>query len=211
MSEPTTEYERQRNEFIRAMVESPHEATAITYLVRKPATESAKGEYVSLFSMLSHTFSRGSVHITSSDVTTKPKIDFKYYSHPLDLEIHARHIMQLEKILQTEPMSSYIKPGGKRLPEGYDTSSVAGAKDLLRAFSTTNYHPCGTCSMMPEEVGGVVDERLRVYGTQNLRIVDASIMPIIPRGNIITTVYAVAEKAADLIIEELKTKTDQQI
>ena len=60
--------------------------------------------------------------------------------------------------------------------------------------------------MMPEEMGGVVDDKLRVYGTQNVRVVDASIMPIIPRGNIITTVYATAEKASDIISKELSIK-----
>jgi choline dehydrogenase-like flavoprotein len=53
--------------------------------------------------------------------------------------------------------------------------------------------------MLPKEKGGVVDEKLVVYGTRNLRLVDASIFPLIPRGNIISTVYAVAEKAADII------------
>jgi choline dehydrogenase-like flavoprotein len=57
--------------------------------------------------------------------------------------------------------------------------------------------------MTPEEDGGVVDARLKVYGTANVRVVDASIFPIIPRGNIISTVYAVAEKAADIILQDL--------
>ena len=56
---------------------------------------------------------------------------------------------------------------------------------------------------MPENLGGVVDNNLRLYGTTNVRVVDASIIPIIPRGNIITTVYAVAEKAADIVSRSL--------
>jgi len=53
--------------------------------------------------------------------------------------------------------------------------------------------------MLPRALGGVVDERLRVYGTQRLRVVDASVMPHVPSVNICQTVYAVAEKAADMI------------
>lgn len=53
--------------------------------------------------------------------------------------------------------------------------------------------------MLPREKGGVVDSDLIVYGTENLRVVDASIFPLIPRGNIMSSVYAVAEKAADII------------
>lgn len=56
--------------------------------------------------------------------------------------------------------------------------------------------------MLPETAGGVVNERLLVYGVPNLRIVDASIFPMIPRGNIQASVYAVAERAADIIKED---------
>ena len=56
--------------------------------------------------------------------------------------------------------------------------------------------------MMPREMGGVVSERLVVHGTRNLRVVDASVMPIIPRGNIQSSVYMVAERAADIIKED---------
>jgi choline dehydrogenase-like flavoprotein len=56
--------------------------------------------------------------------------------------------------------------------------------------------------MAPREKGGVVDERLRVHGVKNLRVVDASIFPLVPRGNVITSVYAVAEKAADMLRED---------
>lgn len=189
---------RKRNAFIRKVIESADEATAVTFLSRKPFVDSEDGNFVSLQSMLSHPFSAGTVHITSADPQTKPKIDFNYYSHPLDVEIHARHVQVLEKLAKTEPLASYIKPGGRRLPQEYPTDTIDGAKELTRAFAMTNYHPCGTCSL-----GAVVDSRLNVKGVQNLRVVDASIMPIIPRGNIIATVYAVAERAADIVSEDL--------
>ena len=73
------------------------------------------------------------------------------------------------------------------------------AKDYIRTTAISNYHPVGTCVMMPKAQGGVVDKKLKVYGTTNLRVVDASIMPLIPRANPQSTVYAVAERAADLI------------
>ena len=76
--------------------------------------------------------------------------------------------------------------------------NVESAKELCRAYSVTNYHPCGTCVL-----GEVVDGHLRVKGVQNLRVVDASVIPIVPRGNIIATVYAVAERAADIISNDL--------
>lgn len=189
---------RKRNEFIRKAVESPDEATAVSFLSRKPFFDADDGRFLTLFSMLSHSFSTGSVHITSTDPATKPKVDFNYYADPLDVEIHARHVQVLDKIAKTEPLASLLKPGGRRLPEEFPAGSIESAKDLTRAYASTNYHPCGSCSL-----GNVVDSRLNVKGVRNLRIVDASIMPIIPRGNIIATVYAVAERAADIISEDL--------
>jgi choline dehydrogenase-like flavoprotein len=106
---------RQRNTFIRKVIESNAEATAVTFLSRSPFIASEKGNFITQFCMLSHPFSAGSVHITSADPQTKPRIDFDYYSHPLDLEIHARHVQVLEKLARTEPLASYIKPNGKRL------------------------------------------------------------------------------------------------
>ena len=76
---------------------------------------------------------------------------------------------------------------------------VEVAKEYVRRTATSMWHPTSTCSMLPREKGGVVDDRLRVYGTRNVRVVDASMMPLIPRANTQATIYAVAEKAADII------------
>ncbi|KAG9959667.1 alcohol oxidase, partial [Aureobasidium melanogenum] len=192
-------FERKRNNFIRNAIESSNEVTAVSFLSRAPYVESEGGNFISLNSMLSHPFSAGNVHITSADPHTKPKIDFNYHSHPLDVEIHARHMQALDKLAKTEPMTSYLVPGGKRLPKAYSEDTIEDYKEVVRVYAKTNYHPCGTCSL-----GTVVDSRLNVIGSRNLRIVDASIMPIIPRGNILATVYAVAERAADIISEDLK-------
>ncbi|KAH0264418.1 alcohol oxidase, partial [Aureobasidium melanogenum] len=192
-------FERKRNNFIRNAIESSDEVTAVSFLSRAPYVESEGGNFISLNSMLSHPFSAGNVHITSADPHTKPKIDFNYHSRPLDVEIHARHMQALDKLAKTEPMASYLVPGGKRLPKAYSEDTIEDYKEVVRVYAKTNYHPCGTCSL-----GTVVDSRLNVIGLRNLRIVDASIMPIIPRENILATVYAVAERAADIISEDLK-------
>lgn len=191
-------FTRKRNGFIRKAIESANEATAVSFLSRAPYVESEEGNFVSMNSMLSHPFSVGSVHITSDDPQTKPKIDFNYHSHPLDLEIHARHMQALNRLAKTEPFASYLVPGGRRLPKSYSEDTIDDYKEVVRAYAKTNYHPCGTCSL-----SAVVNSRLNVKGVRNLRIVDASIMPIIPRGNILATVYAVAERAADIISEDL--------
>jgi choline dehydrogenase-like flavoprotein len=62
----------------------------------------------------------------------------------------------------------------------------------------------GTCSMMREGLGGVVDSRLRVYGTANVRVCDAGVVPVVPRGNVLAAVYGFAEKLAEIIVREVE-------
>ena len=69
----------------------------------------------------------------------------------------------------------------------------------IRSGVRTEFHSSGTTSMMPLKLGGVVDTHLRVYGTKNLRIVDAGIIPLVPAAHLQALVYAIAEKAADII------------
>jgi choline dehydrogenase-like flavoprotein len=80
--------------------------------------------------------------------------------------------------------------------------SLEDARGILPGNSATNYHPVGTCSMMREGLGGVVDSRLRVYGTRGLRVCDASILPVIPRGNVLAAVYGWAEKLVEIVLRE---------
>ena len=193
-------YQQKCNDFLRSAILSPSEATATAFYSRKPGmSQQGTKHWNALNAMLAYPFSRGRVHIKDHDVAVKPKIESGYYSHPLDLEIHARHLLVLKKLASGRSLSNYLKASGARLVSEFEGLSLDSAKVLLKSSATTNYHPCGSCSMMPEEIGGVVDSRLRVYGTKNVRVVDASVFPVIPRGNIITTVYAVAEKAADVI------------
>ena len=164
----------------------------------KPTTP---GNYLTIFVALSHPFSRGSVHINSADLNKAPTIDPRYFSHPLDIEILGRHVQFFETIAKTEPFSALLKPNGRRIPADTHVEDLAAAKELSKLL-ISNYHPTGTCAMMPRDMGGVVNERLIVHGTTNLRVVDASIMPMIPRGNIQSSVYAIAERAADIIKQD---------
>lgn len=162
------------------------------------------GNYISIVAVLNHPFSRGSVHLNSSDPLKQPTYDPRFFSHPLDLELHARHVQWLETLAAAEPMASLLKKDGRRIHSESPIKTLDEAKDMARDSIVSHYHITSTCAMMPKDIGGVVDERLLVYGTKNLRIVDASIFPLIPRGNIQASVYAVAERAADIIKEDLK-------
>ena len=204
---------------IQKAIESPDEATATTFLLRsqrhkdleslpKGTPSVVSGKYVTAVAMLAHPFSRGSCHI-SYDPSHQPDIKFNYLSHPLDTEILARHLLFIERLFQQPTFTAFTKPHGKRLPLSfpYPVASLEDAKIRLPINSATNYHPCGTCSMMREDLRGVVDGRLKVYGTKNVRVCDASVLPIIPRGNILTAVYAFAEKAAELVCRDARSDT----
>jgi choline dehydrogenase-like flavoprotein len=194
-------------DYIKSQILSPQEATATSFMVsvgRLPANVDGRTldtrTYFSFIAMLAHPLSRGTCHISTASPMDKPDVDFKYLTHPLDGQILARHLIAFERLLTTPAMAAFAKPDGEHYTAG---SNVSDAITYIRENARTNYHPCGTCAMMSEELGGVVDSHFRVYGTKGLRVVDASVFPIIPRGNILTTVYAVAERAGDVIKADL--------
>lgn len=163
---------------------------------------SQEGFYASIVAVLSNPFSRGSTHVQSTDPHAPPEYDPKALSHPLDLELLARHALFLESLRDTSPLMELFLAGGRRLHNGgRRVSTLEEARETARARYTPHYHICGSAAMMPREDGGVVDSELRVYGVEGLRVVDASLFPLIPRGNIQADVYAVAEKAADILLD----------
>lgn len=157
---------------------------------------------------LNHPMSRGSVHIGSKMAevvagATGPIIDPAYLSHQIDQELLARGLQFVQRLTQSDALKRVLKAGGVLLPPiAADISDLTVAKRVSRERAWSNYHPVGTCAMMPRELHGVVSDRLVVHGTSNVRIIDASIFPMITMGNIQATVYAVAEKACDIIKED---------
>lgn len=198
---------------LRSFIEPPDEPTAqyLLYpgqLAAPPQPDSMAAivvpsepqNFATVLTCLNHPASRGSVHIISPRVGDKPRVDPRYLSHPLDLEVLARHVQFVEKIVAAEPLRSSLKgEGGARLPAGLVADTVENAKEIVRRRLISIMHPTGSCGMLPREKGGVVDHELRVYGTRNVRVVDASVFPLQPLGNTQSVVYAVAERAAGMI------------
>lgn len=195
----------------RSIIQCPGEASAawLMFLVQATLHDGKRfsgsnyalpGKYISFGLILTHPLSRGSTHISSDSIDAMPHIDPQYLSHPADLELAARHLQAIEGLRNAKALSAYLKPNGQRNHEdAFKIDTIEGAKKYFVDTATTAYHFCGTAAMLPRAKGGVVDSALRVHGTENLRVVDASIFPLIPRGNIQSSVYAVAEKAADII------------
>ncbi|KAE8381808.1 aryl-alcohol dehydrogenase [Aspergillus bertholletiae] len=163
-------------------------------------TQTSKQKSISILTLLNHPFSRGSVHIQSTNYNDRPVYDPNYLSQTLDLEILARHTRFLHHLTKITPLASILKgacvTGEDSAEQPHD---IERTKEMVRNHLFHCFHPVGTCAMMASELGGVVDPQLRVYGTSNLRVVDASIFPLLPVGNIVAVIYAVAERAADII------------
>lgn len=152
----------------------------------------------------------GSIHISSSNPEDDPTIDPGYHTHPADAEMMAKALSLIEKISSTSPLKEKLNGRSFPAPE-VDLENNEGRLAFVRKFTGTEYHPIGSCAM-GRKGEGAVDERLRVRlgegvstgkdFIRGLRVVDASVFPLHVGGNIVSTVYAVGEKAADMIKEE---------
>ncbi|KAF8313119.1 alcohol oxidase [Clavulina sp. PMI_390] len=159
--------------------------------------------YHTIFVGLLHPVSRGSVHIGSTSPLDKPVVDPNYFSSNFDRDLLVHALRFVKKLQDTEPlkslMVSYVEPAWK----GEDASEDAGVSDdelreyIKNGVETIN-HPIGTAAMFPREEGGVVDAKLKVYGTTNLRVIDASVIPFHIAAHPVATIIAMAEKAADI-------------
>ena len=191
---------------IRTLLEGPEGASTqfliLPSYLRPPSANNEGGH--TLVIGLMHPFSRGSIHIRSPGPLAAPLIDPKYFSQPIDREILARSLMYAEQAIHTAPLSKHVAEHERRFTRsGNVETDLEAARDYLKRWAKTTYHPVGTCAMLPLQEGGVIDNELRVYGVTGLRVVDASVFPLIPQGNPQTLVYAVAEKASDLIKSSL--------
>ncbi|RNJ57061.1 hypothetical protein D7B24_006453 [Verticillium nonalfalfae] len=145
-------------------------------------------------------FSRGSVHLSSKESIDKPLFDPRLMLADFDVQTTVAAGRLAKKFWQSEPVAASV--GGQVLPDAAtlpDDATDAQWETWARNNAVPNAHPIGTASMMSRELGGVVDPELKVYGTANVRVVDASVMPIQTSGHLTSTIYALAERLSDII------------
>lgn len=137
-----------------------------------------------------HPFSRGTCYIQSADPFEPPAIDPRWLTNPVDRQVLVEAMFFNRQILATPPMAE-LQAAQFVPPINADEAAI---NQVIDTGIRTVYHPSGTLAMLPLEQGGVVDSHLRVWGTQNLRVVDAGIFPMIPAAHLQAVVYGVAEK-----------------
>jgi len=145
--------------------------------------------------------SRGEININSADTREDPIIKMNYLSTHEDRKVTADGLKLIRKIvLETEIFKKYAP---EELRPGINIKDDEELVKVASDYAQTIFHPVGTCKMGKDE-NSVVNDRLLAHGLQNLRIVDASIMPNITSGNTNAPTIMIAEKAADMIIEDSK-------
>ncbi|KAE9965739.1 hypothetical protein BLS_007428 [Venturia inaequalis] len=145
-------------------------------------------------------FSRGNIHIKSNNASVPASINPNYFMLDYDIAQQVGTAQMARKVATTAPLSNIFTaetaPGLSTVPAG-DSGKAWG--DWLKGTYRSNYHYISTAAMMSKELGGVVDDGHKVYGTANVRVVDASVLPFQVSGHLTSTLYALAERAADVI------------
>jgi choline dehydrogenase len=149
--------------------------------------------------------SRGEVKLRSADPRDRPASHFNYMSHPDD----TKELVEALKVMQdllTQPAFDEFR--GERINPAPKVHSDSELEAWVRTYSSTDYHPSGTCRMGHDDLA-VVDEELRVRGVEQLRVVDASVMPDIVSGNLNAPTQMIGERAADYILGKLQLPAEQ--
>lgn len=147
---------------------------------------------------------KGEIKIKSSNPEQYPSIKFNYLSTEQDRKEWCEAIQCTRKIIETDAMSEFR---GKEIAPGKDVQTNEEILDFIAKEGESAYHVSGTCKMGTDDMS-VVNENLQVRGVDNLRVVDASIMPSVTNGNIYSPVLMIGEKAADLILGNTPLKSE---
>ncbi|MGJ8544751.1 MAG: choline dehydrogenase [Sulfitobacter sp.] len=142
--------------------------------------------------------SRGNVTLRSSDPADDPVIRFNYMSHPEDWEEFRTAIRLTREVFAQDAFKPFVK---HEIQPGKAYQTDAELDQVIAEHAESAYHPCGTCRMgRADDPDAVVDEAGRVIGVEALRVVDSSIFPRIPNGNLNAPSIMVGEKLADAVL-----------
>jgi choline dehydrogenase-like flavoprotein len=159
-----------------------------------PSLESAFATGTSVRAIDLHPLSRGTVRLDLTNQLEQPILDYRTGSNPADFDIYLAHVKYLRGMIGTTTMQAY------GTVEASPGAAVTSDEDLI-AFMKNDMvfsymHPCCTAAMLPKTKGGVVGPDLKVHGAAGLRVVDMSILPMLPSSHLSQTAYAVGEKVS---------------
>ncbi|KAJ6498928.1 hypothetical protein C8R45DRAFT_980395 [Mycena sanguinolenta] len=157
-----------------------------------------KGDYFTIIVDLLRPLSKtGTVTLNSTNALEQPKVNINFFAEHLDIVAMREGVRFVDDIVMNGAgMKDII---GEDYPWPMPRSSDEAMNKMILERSQTGFHPCGTTRMGKDIKHGVVDGKLRVYGVQNLRVIDASVIPVIPDCRIQNSVYMIGEKGADMI------------
>ena len=141
--------------------------------------------------------SRGSIELKSSDTRIPPKIKMNYLSTDEDRQIAGKSLKIVRKIVMESKAYKEYQP--EELRPGIEITDNEQLAIQAGKFANTIFHPVSTCRMGNDE-SAVVSDKLKVHGLENLRIIDASVMPYITSGNTNAPTIMIAEKGADMVL-----------
>jgi len=169
--------------------------TSLGYIATEHAPDTKK-MYFTVVAALNHPFSRGNMHITSNNPEDHAAMDPHIFEQDEDALMLLEMMKFVRRLPETEPFKSMV---AKELNPGAEFATDEDLMVYIKKYLSSVWHTAGTCSMLPQDKGGVVDSRLKVYGTTNVRVVDLSVIPLHVMAHTQATVYALAEQAADII------------
>lgn len=204
-----TEFPSEKKTLMEQRLRNPDKLGHIEYIFKlgaAPITESGK-KLAMMLQILQYPFAAGSIHVQPTPAEgDDPVIDPRHYHGPpgeIDLEVMMESARFARDILLAPSFGKVVKQLVQPPASSYANDEYM--KKWIADSTVVALHAVGTCAMGGHAGirGGVVDERLKVYGVKGLRVVDASIMPLQISAHIQATVYAIAEKAASMILEDV--------
>lgn len=143
--------------------------------------------------------SRGTITLNKTHPSSYPVVQWNTFQNPVDADIIVSLTKYNRKHWAIPELASYHPVETIPGPQYQTDEEIIQGGIRTGSLKPTFAHPCGGCSMMPENLGGCVNEKLQVYGVEQLSVIDASIIPMIPAAHLQATMYAIAEKASDII------------
>ena len=192
-SEPSLEVPDLQAHILPLLVDRMKLRPPLAYLFRR---EPQDGHGYAIRTSLLRPYSRGMIELSSADPFAKPVIRPNYLSDRRDIDLFRKSVYIGRDIMSQEALKPF---DDGELEPGIHVQSDEDLESWIRKAATTEYHPTSTCAM-GRGPDAVVDDELRVYGVDGLRVADASIMPVITGGNINAPTMMIGEKAADLVL-----------